>query len=209
MLVHKRIIAACLTAALLLPGANCANDAALERKVPVVSAEDASSAERTSVSCEIGDTIASTEGLSITFSGYDTGSRFRYYPAGGFSSASLVARGGYRLLCLYIEVDNGTGRDVMTSELLSMELRYGKSYTSQPQNTFFYRTKTGAFAGGARAIRSGAAVEGCLLFALPIEAEKSEDRIDVTWQAEGDTFECILRTGKKGLRVVDEEEVPV
>jgi len=154
----------------------------------------------------IGEAFAFSGDVTITITGYETGSRFRYYPAGGFSSASLRARPGYELLCLYIEVDNRSVEDFRTAILLDMQLRHGTDYTAIPQNTFYYKTNSGGYAGGATAIRAGAQVEGCLLFALPVDARHSQRRIYVSFQVGEDAYLCELRPAT-GMLLEESDEV--
>ncbi|MCL1796001.1 MAG: hypothetical protein FWG37_03820 [Clostridia bacterium] len=154
----------------------------------------------------LGEAFALSGDVAITVTGYETGSRFRYYPAGGYSSASLRARPGYELCCLYITVDNRSDEDYKTAALLEISLHHGTDYSAMPQNTFYYRTNSGGFAGGATAIRASARVEGCLLFALPVEARRSQRRIYITFQDGEHTYLCELRPAT-GMLLEESNEV--
>lgn len=196
MLHHKKLAALCLSLALLMPGIGGTDDAMRATEAPPLLGAE----------WLVGEPLALPNNVRLTITGYETGARFRYYPSGGFSSVSLMARQGYRLLCLLVTVDNGSSADLDVSDLLPITLAYGADYESAARDTFFYRTRSGAFSGGAIAIRAGSQVEGCLLFAIPSEAETSGRRIAVTLPYGDETYACELRPGTALLLMDDSGE---
>lgn len=135
------------------------------------------------------------EGKAITVTSFDTGTRFRYSPAGGFSTLTLSSKSGYRLLCLYMTVDNDGMDNLSTSKLLDAELLYGADYTNKAQDTFFYRNSMGFFTGGLKSIGPRTSVDGCLLFAVPEDIDESRSGITLRLSYEDEVFECVLREG--------------
>lgn len=197
MLPYRKIILICLlaamlSAAMLLPALSAAEDA-METAVP-----------EEPIAWEIGEVIEPFDQVALTITGYETGARFRYYPSGGFSSASLIARRGYTLLCLFVSVENSSDEDFDVAELFGMELTYA-DYRGEPRDTFFYRMKSGAYAGGVVAILADGAADGCLLFALPEEAEGSRQCISVRFVYGEGTYVCVLRPNE-GILLMEEGE---
>jgi len=142
--------------------------------------------------------------LTVTITGYETGTRFRYYPAGGFSTSTLSARTGYRLLLLTLRVENTSGGDAYVSPLVSAQIAYGSDYTAAARDTFFYLASPGAYAGGLKTIGAQTAVDGCLLFAVPEGVDGSDEAIRVTFTVDGAQYACTLRAGS-GLKASGEE----
>lgn len=142
---------------------------------------------------QLGETIELTPGTTVTFTEYSTGNRFRYSPAGGFSTLTLSAKSGYRLLCLFATVENGAQGDLATAQLLNVTVSCGKEYTSKAQDSFFYENALGMYAGGLKSIGPKTAVNGCLLFAVPEDIETSRERIAVQMVYGDVTYECVLR----------------
>ncbi|MDL2319269.1 hypothetical protein LJC74_09420 [Eubacteriales bacterium OttesenSCG-928-A19] len=143
----------------------------------------------------IGAPLELEPGRSITLTSYDTGNRFKYSPAGGFSTLTLSAKTGYRLLCLFTTVNNESSQDLSTAQLLDATVCYGDDYTNKAQDSFFYRTSMGAYAGGLKSIGPNTSVEGCLLFAVPEDIDESRARISVQLVYDDTTYECVLRPG--------------
>ncbi len=171
----------------------------LEQQIAELLAERDALAEPTAIPFAIGETLTFGEGLTMTVNGYETGDRFRYYPSGGFSTTTLTAKAGYRLLCLYITVDNKTGRDVYASSFLDAEVLHGRAYSSQARDTFFYLTGRGMYAGGLRTIANNVSLEGCLLFAIPEAAETSSESIAMQFKYNGSLYACTLRDSESLL----------
>ncbi len=172
---------------------------ALEQQIAELLAERDEVTEPSAEPFHIGESLALGEGLTMTVNGYETGDRFRYYPSGGFSTTTLTAKAGYRLLCLYITVENNTGRDVYASSFLDAEVLHGRAYSSQARDTFFYLTGRGMYAGGLRTIGSNTSLEGCLLFAIPEAAETSTESIAVQFRYNGTLYACTLRDSESLL----------
>ncbi len=154
----------------------------------------------------VGEALGLTEGLTLTINSYETGSRFRYYPSGGFSTTTLTAKNGYRLLCLYVTVQNDTGADINVSTLMDMEVFHGSAYSSKVRDTFFYLTSRGVYAGGLRTIGQKTSVEGCLLFAIPEAAETSEERLAVQLRYHDKLYACTVRESGSLLPAEGESE---
>lgn len=154
---------------------------------------------------EIGEKCALDPGRSMTITAYETGTRFKYSPASGFSTLALSAKTGYRLLCLYVTVQNNAADDLYTATLLDTVLLYGGDYANKAQDSFFYRNSRGAFAGGLMSIRPQTQVEGCLLFAVPEDIDTSRQRIAVQFNYGDTIYECELRG--EGTRLESEEPI--
>lgn len=133
------------------------------------------------------------DGVRLTVTSYETRQKFRFSPSGGFSEVTVVAKPGYRLLFLYITVDNQTGADLHTAQVLDSMVRYGVEYAKEVQDTLLYQASEEKLSGGARKIGAGEKVEGCLLFVVPEEAEASAERIAIVFSGGQQVFECILR----------------
>lgn len=146
------------------------------------------------------ETLTLEAGKKLTLVGYETGTRFRYSPAGGLSSLSLSAKKGYRLLCLYVTVENESGGDLSTASLLDAVLTYGQEFANKAQDSFYYKMNHGGYAGGLKAIGPKTAVDGCLLFAVPEDVDTSSQRLAIQIQYNGQLYECELR--EAGLALV-------
>lgn len=153
----------------------------------------------------LGETMMLDEGHSVTMTTYETGTSFRYSPAGGFSTLRLSAKNGYRLLCLYVTVENNAASELNTARLLDTVLEVGSDYSSKAQDSFFYLNNRGVYAGGLKVINPGAKVQGCLLFAVPEDIDESSERIAVQMAYGDDTFACTLRPGGISLELGDPE----
>lgn len=145
-----------------------------------------------SIPFAVEETLSLGDGKTMAITGYDTGTRFRYSPSGGLSLLSLSAKSGYRLLCLYVSLENNTDTELLTAPLLNSQLAYGKTYTNKAQSSFFYRNRNG-FSSGLKAVGPKTTVEGCLLFAVPESMETSNNRIAVRFVIEDTYYECELR----------------
>lgn len=173
----------------------------LEAQIRALTEEDASGEDEESDAdaaqagdaLPLGAPILLGEGRAFTVADYAIGTRFRYSPAGGISSLSISAKPGYSLLCLYVRVENNTGEDLYTSQLLDATLKCGASYTGQAQESFFYKTVRGVYAGSLKLIGAGMTVDGCLLFALPEDAETSQDKLSVRFSLANGCYEVLLR----------------
>lgn len=203
-------VACCLLVLLMLPGMSVSSDTAedrinaLEARIRMLeeqldqflseqAPEEASEMER----YDPGDTVPLSSSLYMTIHETETGGRFQYYPAGGFSSTTLSAKRGYRLLCVYATVENtaATGADI--TALLNAELVYGNNggYTAPPRDSVFYINQRGDYAAGLTGVDSGAAADICLLFAIPEEAENSKERLSIRIQFGETQYECVVRDG--------------
>lgn len=141
----------------------------------------------------VDDQLTINGGHLITVTGFETGGRFRYSPANGFSTLSLSAKPGYRLLCLYVTIENAAEDDLYTGSLLDAVVSVGKEYSNKAQDSFFYVTSRGNFAGGLKAIGPGSSVEGCLLFAVPDDIESTGDQVSVRLTFGNTVYECVLK----------------
>lgn len=150
------------------------------------------SAEAEAQRFAMGESLQIESGPAITIAAYETGTRFRYAPASGISALSITAKDGYRLLCVYITVDNTERCEVNTAQLLDSTVCYGKEYTNKAQETFFYR-KNGNYASGLKTIEPGATIEGCLLFAVPDTFDDSSESAVFRLSYGGNVYECVLR----------------
>lgn len=205
----KKAVSMLLLAAVLLPSFVVAEDtdrlaaleariAALEEKMETIIGVEEEPAPQTQ-SFAPGETFQLEAGKTLTVQKYDTGARFRYSPAGGFSTLTLSAKTGYRLLCLYVTVENDAADDLYTSRLLDTVLHYGADYTNKAQDSFFYLNARGMFAGGLKTVGPKSTVNGCLLFAVPDDIETSGERLAVAFHYGGTAYECELR--ESGTRV--------
>lgn len=167
---------------------------ALEAQLEAILAGDAQEAtEHEAQPFGVGESLKIGDGCTITISSYETGTNFRYTPGNGMSALSITAKGGYRLLCVYMTIDNTGRQAVGTAKLVDSVLQYGREYTNKAQETFFYRNSKGAYASGLKTIGAGATVEGCLLFAVPDTVDVSGEQVAIR-MAYGDTvYECVLR----------------
>lgn len=192
--------------AMLLPSLALADDmeariAALEARIDALEAQldtiadenEPSIPEATAFS--MGEALEFEPGKALTIREYDTGSKFKYSPMGGFSSLTLSAKSGYRLLCLYVTVTNDSQSDLYTAQLLDTTLFYGSSYTNQAQDSFFYQNARGVFTGGLKSIGPRTSVDGCFLFAVPDDVDTSRERIAVQVTCGDELYECVLRPG--------------
>jgi hypothetical protein len=187
--MKKSVIALALLLALLLPGAalgetetDAERIAALEARVAALEAQVASLLAQgvaeyeqapTAQAMALGEALPLAEGLTLTASEWQAADRFRYYPAGGQVSSTLSAKAGYRLLCLFVTINNQTQQDVPVDTLLNATLYAGRDEGLRAQNAFYYRTNRGTYAGGLRTIGPGTQVSGYILFAMPESAEQS------------------------------------
>lgn len=141
----------------------------------------------------LGEPLSLGDGRTVTITEYETGTSFRYSPAGGFSTLRLSAKSGYSLLCLYVTVDNQSPDSLNTARLLDTVLEYGDDYTNKAQDSFFYLTSRGVYAGGLKSISPGATVHGCLLFAVPEGIDESGEQVTVRMTYGNGVYECELR----------------
>ena len=146
------------------------------------------------------------DGRTLTITGYETGNAFRYSLGNTFSSTrTLSAKEGYRLLCLYVSVDNASQDPLTASRLVDATLKYGADYTNDAQETFFYQGSRGVYVGGLRAINAGATVDGCLLFAVPEDVDPSREPMSVELRYGDRTYDCTLRDGGMALEATEPE----
>jgi hypothetical protein len=185
--MKKSMIALALLLALVLPGAalgeamtDAERIAALEARVAALEAQVASLLAQgvaeyeqapTAQAVALGEALPLADGLTLTVTEWQAADRFRYYPAGGQASSTLSTKPGYRLLCLFVTIDNQTQQDIAVETLLQATLYAGRDEGLRAQNAFYYRTARGNYAGGLRSIGPGTQVSGCLLFAMPESAE--------------------------------------
>ena len=191
--------------AMLLPSLALAEDmeariAALEQRIDALEAQLDTFTEENEPSIPeataftVGQPLELEANKTLTIREYDTGSKFKYSPMGGFSTLTLSAKSGYSLLFLYVTVDNASKDDFYTSQLLVSTLFYGGSYTNQAQDSFFYQNSRGVFAGGLKSIGPQTSVDGCLLFAVPDDIDTSRERLAVRINYGDEIFECELRS---------------
>lgn len=145
--------------------------------------------------------------LTVTITGYEVKDRFKYYPAGGFSSVTLSAKEGYRLLCLYVTVDNQMDSAFGTSALLDARLVDTSGYTGSARDTFFHLNSQGVYAGGKVSIASRKTEEGCLLFAIPADTEHADTEITVELTYSDTVYTCVLREGNQSVLQTDGEAI--
>lgn len=141
----------------------------------------------------MGQAVTLADGNTIAITEFATGTQFRYTPAGRFASQTLSAKSGYSLLCLFVTVENTSGADMSTEELLSATLYYGSNHENKAQNSFFYQTAFGSYTDGLKTIGPGASVNGCLLFVVPDDVETSRERIAVQFTYADVAYECVVR----------------
>lgn len=161
----------------------------------------ASTDEASNQTLVLGEALNLGDGRTVTMTKYETGESFRYSPAGGFSTLRLSAKSGYSLLCLYVTVENQSPDSLNTARLLDTVLEYGDEYTSKAQDSFFYLTNRGVYAGGLKSISPGTTVQGCLLFAVPENFEESGERAIVRMTYGDGMYECLLRTAGAKLEL--------
>jgi hypothetical protein len=186
----KFLIVLAMLLAMLLPGAVLGESdppdaeriaaleervAALEAQVAALLAQGVGEYEQAPKAQEValGEALPLAEGLTLTATEWQAADRFRYYPSGGQVSSTLSAKAGYRLLCLFVTINNQTQRDVPVETLLNATLYAGRDEGLRAQNAFYYHMGRGAYAGGLRSIGPNTQVSGCLLFAMPESAENS------------------------------------
>ncbi len=148
------------------------------------------------VDVAVGEPITLAQGLTITLDDYETVERFRYYPAGGYSATTLLAKAGYNLLCLAVTVDNETSKDIHVATLLDATLSLGQEYTAQARHSFFYLAQPDVYTGGLKCVTSGTTVEGCLLFAVPDWTESSTEPLALRLDFAGEAYVFTLRQGE-------------
>lgn len=206
MMVKTRGIALLLACTLFLPGAACAQTeevdhvATLEARIAELEAQlkaaqmevEAKKPDAPAQRFAVGEALTLPDHRTLTVTSYDISTRFRYSPAGGLSTLTLAAKKGYLLLCLYVTVSNQTADDLYTAQLLDVMLTYGEQYTNKAQDSFFYRNSRGVLAGGLKAIKPKATVEGCLLFAVPETVETEQKQVAVRLRYGDQVYECVL-----------------
>lgn len=209
-----KTVAAMLLAALLMPVAGVAAQAeniqSMESQRSVLEGKAESLAgklylpERETREFPMGEQLQLETGKSISVSEYDTGTRFKYSPAGGFSTLTLSSKSGYRLLCLYVNVRNDAKDNLYTERLLDTVLHLGESYSNKAQDSFFYLNPRGMFAGGLKSIGPKSSVRGCLLFAIPDDMETNGERMYVQFYYGDTIYECELRPAALSLEPQEE-----
>lgn len=172
---------------------------------PAETEDTATGTEGNTHAMTIGDPLLLGDGRTITVNDYETGTTFRYSPAGGFSTLSLSAKEGYRLLCLYVTVENNAPDDLNTARLLDTDLNVGADYTNRAQGSFYYLNNRGMYSGGLKSIPAGSKVSGCMLFAVPDDIDDSGERVMVQMRYGDAVYECLLRIGGQ-LRIEGETE---
>lgn len=218
----KKGTAVCLLAALLLVPTALSESAderieALEARVAALEAQirllletEAEPAQEPEKSIpsqvfELNGKIALEENLYLTVRGFESGDRFRYYPSGGIMTSTLSAKDGYRLLCVYVTVQNDQNVDFYTSTIMDITVSVPDGYSTLPRNTFFYLTNKGVYAGGLKSIGPRASVDGCLLFAIPEDADNTAS-LTLTLTYGGTDYECALTASSVGSLLPDVNE---
>lgn len=204
----QKWITALLLCTLMVPGAAFAEEEsaedrvralearveALEAQIAALSGSGNPQAEAPEVHAfSMNEKLALSEGTSMTVTSFDTGVRFKYSPAGGISMLTLSAKSGYRLLCLYVTVDNQGPNDLHTAQLLNISVLIGKDYTNKAKDSLFYQNAQGVYSGGLKSIGPKTTISGCLLFAVPEDVDTSRDRIAVQMVYDDIIYECVLR----------------
>ena len=219
MKMHSIRIAALLMCILFLPALTFADEmddriAALESRVSELEAQLAqllppqtpppSPAQASGF--DVGETLQLSDGLTITIKRYETGTRFRYYPAGGFFSSTLSARTGYQLVCVFIRIENNSSEDVSTSKLLDAALHCGVSFSTDARDSLFHLTNHGVYAAGLKVISRNSSVDACLLFALPNEAIASGEYLSMELVYHDTPYTCVLRESGAPLSSTDDPD---
>ena len=178
---------------------------ALEEAVAALQGNAEAEPEERTEPVELEDAFPAAQGVEASAVSWDFLSRFSYYPSGSYFSRTLSASNGYVLVGVYMNVENGSDEDFMVSSLLDARMAYGDSYTTQPEETFFYRQSQNVYASGLRAIGARASASGCLLFALPEEAYRDEEPISLSFSVDGVAYTYTLRGSQMNLPLGSEE----
>lgn len=152
----------------------------------------------------VGDTVIISTDQTVSINSVAFGEKFRYTSSGGFSTLTLCAKPGYRLVCAFITLQNGSDETIPAAKVLMATLQYGDDYTNKAQELLLYRNKHDAYAGGLKYIEPNTKWEVCLLFAVPEDAEKSDIPLSILFQFDQQSYECILRAGSEAEPVVFE-----
>lgn len=141
----------------------------------------------------VGDRMPLGQQHTLTVTSYETGDRFHYSPSGGLTMLTLRAKSGYSLLFLYVTVENDSHDELSTAKLLDTVLECSDGYTNKAQDSLFYQNNRGVFVGGLKSVGPKASVDGCMLFAVPEDAQDSREGIAVRFTYDDIEFACTLQ----------------
>ena len=148
--------------------------------------------QKTLQTVNINREIVISDGLSVWIDRYEVCETFQYSPVGGFSSVILSAKEGYRLLCLYLRVENRTDEAVDMLALRNMDL-FADGFPSVRACSSFFQTKQERHRVRPFQIKTHTILEGYLLYVLPEDALASDAQLTAALFYENNEYSCLLR----------------